>query len=185
MNRNEYIQQRAAIDEAAKEIALDLIHDQFPDVEWTPTGKCKLWQNGTLARLNPEHDENAPAAGGLFEVNFLTGSVLYVGADFSKMTTAALNNPTAYAVEQRGETAVFTVWRGSEAAVAVRERRAYRQYCFPGNPGGRTGSLHQAGTEEDPPGNGGRMSAPVLALVVIGAFTVTNWLFRIIDAIEK
>ena len=33
MNRNEYIQQRAAIDEAAKEIALDLIHDQFPDVE--------------------------------------------------------------------------------------------------------------------------------------------------------
>lgn len=29
------------------------------------------------------------------------------------------------------------------------------------------------------------MSAPVLALVVIGAFTVTNWLFRIIDAIEK
>ena len=86
MNRNEYIQQRAAIDEAAKEIALDLIHDQFPDVEWTPTGKCKLLQNGTLARLNPEYDENTPAAGGLFEVNFLTGSVLYVGADFSKMT---------------------------------------------------------------------------------------------------
>ena len=117
MNRNEYIQQRAAIDEAAKEIALDLIHEQFPDVQWTPNGKCKLWQNGTLARLSPEYDENAPCGGGLFEVNFLTGSVLYVGADFSKMTTAALNNPTAYTVEQRGETAVFTVWRGSEAAV--------------------------------------------------------------------
>ena len=29
------------------------------------------------------------------------------------------------------------------------------------------------------------MSAPVLALVVIGAFTVTDWLFQIIDAIEK
>ena len=117
MNRNEYIQQRAAIDEAAKQIAMDLIHDQFPDVEWTPTGKCKLWQNGTLARLHPEYDENAPAAGGLFEVNFLTGSVLYVGADFSKMTDAALNNPTSYTVEQRGETVVFTIWRGSEAAV--------------------------------------------------------------------
>ena len=117
MNRNEYIQQRAAIDEAAKQIALDLIHDQFPDVEWTPTGKCKLWQNGTLARLHPEYDENAPAGGGLFEVNFLTGSVLYVGADFSKMTDAALNNPTSYTVEQRGETVVFTIWRGSEAAV--------------------------------------------------------------------
>ena len=117
MNRNEYIQQRAAIDEAAKQIAMDLIHDQFPDVEWTPTGKCKLWQNGTLARLHPEYDENAPAAGGLFEVNFLTGSVLYVGPDFSKMTTAALNNPTSYTVEQRGETVVFTIWRGSEAAV--------------------------------------------------------------------
>lgn len=117
MNRNEYIQQRAAIDEAAKQIAMDLIHDQFPDVEWTPTGKCKLWQNGTLARLHPEYDENAPAGGGLFEVNFLTGSVLYVGADFSKMTDAALNNPTSYTVEQRGETVVFTIWRGSEAAV--------------------------------------------------------------------
>ena len=117
MNRNEYIQQRAAIDEAAKQIAMDLIHDQFPDVEWTPTGKCKLWQNGTLARLHPECDENAPAGGGLFEVNFLTGSVLYVGADFSKMTDAALNNPTSYTVEQRGETVVFTIWRGSEAAV--------------------------------------------------------------------
>lgn len=117
MNRNEYIQQRAAIDEAAKQIAMDLIHDQFPDVEWTPTGKCKLWQNGTLARLHPEYDENAPSAGGLFEVNFLTGSVLYVGPDFSKMTDAALNNPTSYTVEQRGETVVFTIWRGSEAAV--------------------------------------------------------------------
>ena len=59
MNRNEYIQQRAAIDEAAREIALDMIRDRFPDVEWTPTGKCKLWQNGTLARLHPEYDENA------------------------------------------------------------------------------------------------------------------------------
>lgn len=117
MNRNEYIQQRAAIDEAAREIALDLIHDQFPDVEWRPTGTCKLWQDGTLARLHPECDENAPCAGGLFEVNFLTGSVLYVGPDFSKMTTAALNNPTSYTVEQRGETVVFTIWRGSEAAV--------------------------------------------------------------------
>ena len=29
------------------------------------------------------------------------------------------------------------------------------------------------------------MSAPVLALVVIGAATVTGWLFRLIDAIEK
>ena len=76
MNRNEYIQQRAAIDEAAREIAMDMICEQFPDVEWTPTGKCKLWQNGTLARLHPEYDENAPSACGMFEVNFLTGSVL-------------------------------------------------------------------------------------------------------------
>ena len=117
MNRNEYIQQRAAIDEAAREIALDMIRDQFPDVEWTPTGKCKLRPNGTLARLHPESAENAPAACGLFALNFLTGSVLYVGADFSKMTDAALNNPTSYTVEQRGETVVFTIWRGSEAAV--------------------------------------------------------------------
>ena len=29
------------------------------------------------------------------------------------------------------------------------------------------------------------MSAPAVALVVIGAATVTGWLFRIIDAIEK
>ena len=29
------------------------------------------------------------------------------------------------------------------------------------------------------------MSAPALALVVIGAATVTGWLFRIVDAIEK
>ena len=29
------------------------------------------------------------------------------------------------------------------------------------------------------------MSAPVLVLVVIGAATVTSWLFRIVDAIEK
>lgn len=29
------------------------------------------------------------------------------------------------------------------------------------------------------------MSAPALALVVIGTATVTSWLFRIIDAIEK
>lgn len=29
------------------------------------------------------------------------------------------------------------------------------------------------------------MSAPALALVVIGAATVTGWLFRIIDAIDK
>ena len=43
--------------------------------------------------------------------------MLYVGPDFSKMTTAALNNPTSYTVEQRGETVVFTIWRGSEAAV--------------------------------------------------------------------
>ena len=28
------------------------------------------------------------------------------------------------------------------------------------------------------------MTAPALALVVIGAATVTNWLFRIVDAIE-
>ena len=28
------------------------------------------------------------------------------------------------------------------------------------------------------------MTAPVMALVVIGSATVTNWLFRIIDAIE-
>ena len=28
------------------------------------------------------------------------------------------------------------------------------------------------------------MSAPALALVVIGAATVTSWLFRIVDAIE-
>ena len=61
MNRNEYIQQRAAIDEAAREIAMDMIREQFPDVEWTPTGKCKLLQNGTLARLHPEYDENAPS----------------------------------------------------------------------------------------------------------------------------
>ena len=66
MNRSEYIQQRAAIDEAAKQIAMDLIHDQFPDVEWTPTGKCKLWQNGTLARLHPEYDENAGVLPPLF-----------------------------------------------------------------------------------------------------------------------
>lgn len=117
MNRNEYIQQRAAIDEAAKEIALDLIHDQFPDVEWTPRGYFKLWQNGTLARIRPDYDESNPGAGDLFEVNLLTGTVLYVGPDFSKMASAAINNPTSYTVEQRGDTAVFTVWRGSEAAV--------------------------------------------------------------------
>lgn len=29
------------------------------------------------------------------------------------------------------------------------------------------------------------MSAPALVLVVVGAATVTGWLFRIIDAIEK
>ncbi len=29
------------------------------------------------------------------------------------------------------------------------------------------------------------MSAPALALVVIGAATVTSWLFRIVDAIDK
>ena len=29
------------------------------------------------------------------------------------------------------------------------------------------------------------MSAPALALVVVGAATVTSWLFRIIDAIDK
>ena len=29
------------------------------------------------------------------------------------------------------------------------------------------------------------MSAPALAMVVIGAATVTSWLFRIVDAIEK
>ena len=28
------------------------------------------------------------------------------------------------------------------------------------------------------------MTAPALALVVIGAATVTSWLFRIVDAIE-
>ena len=29
------------------------------------------------------------------------------------------------------------------------------------------------------------MSAPALVLVVIGAATVTSWLFRIVDTIEK
>ena len=29
------------------------------------------------------------------------------------------------------------------------------------------------------------MSAPAVALVVVGAATVTSWLFRIIDAIDK
>lgn len=29
------------------------------------------------------------------------------------------------------------------------------------------------------------MSAPALVLVVVGAATVTSWLFRIVDAIEK
>ena len=29
------------------------------------------------------------------------------------------------------------------------------------------------------------MSAPALALVVVGASTVTSWLFRIVDAIDK
>lgn len=29
------------------------------------------------------------------------------------------------------------------------------------------------------------MSAPAVALVVIGTATVTGWLFRIIDAIDK
>ena len=29
------------------------------------------------------------------------------------------------------------------------------------------------------------MSAPALALVVIGDATVTGWLFRIVDAIDK
>ena len=66
MNRNEYIQQRAAIDEAAREIAMDMIREQFPDVEWTPTGKCKLLQNGTLARLHPEYHENAGVLPPLF-----------------------------------------------------------------------------------------------------------------------
>ena len=125
MNRTEYIQQRAAIDEAARKIALDLIREQFPDVEWTPSGQCKLWQNGTLARLHPAYDESAPCGGGMFEVNFLTGSVLYAGADFSKMTTAARIDPDSYTVEHRGETVVFTVWRGTEAAVIRFEREAY------------------------------------------------------------
>lgn len=125
MNRTEYIQQRAAIDEAARKIALDLIREQFPDVEWTPSGQCKLWQNGTLARLHPAYDESAPCGGGMFEVNFLTGSVLYAGADFSKMTAAARIDPDAYTVKHRGETVVFTVWRGTEAAVIRFEREAY------------------------------------------------------------
>ena len=29
------------------------------------------------------------------------------------------------------------------------------------------------------------MTAPAVALVVIGAATVTSWLFRIVDAIER
>lgn len=29
------------------------------------------------------------------------------------------------------------------------------------------------------------MSAPALVLVVVGAATVTSWLFRIVDAIDK
>ena len=29
------------------------------------------------------------------------------------------------------------------------------------------------------------MSAPAVALVVVGAATVTGWLFRIVDAIDK
>ena len=29
------------------------------------------------------------------------------------------------------------------------------------------------------------MSAPALALVVIGSATVTSWLFRIVEAIDK
>ena len=117
MDRNEYIKQRAAIDEAARDIALNLIREQFPDVEWTPHGYCKLWQNGTLARIRPNCDESNPGNGDLFEVNILTGTVLYMGPDMKKMTAAALSNPTAYTVEQRGDTVVFTIWRGSEAAV--------------------------------------------------------------------
>ena len=117
MDRNEYIKQRAAIDEAARDIALELIREQFPDVEWTPHGYCKLWQNGTLARICPNCDESNPGNGDLFEVNILTGTVLYVGSDMKKMTAAALSNPTSYTVEQRGDTVVFTIWRGSEAAV--------------------------------------------------------------------
>ena len=129
MNRTEYIQQRAAIDEAAWKIALDLIREQFPDVEWTSSGQCKLWQNGTIARLHPAYDESAPCGGGMFEVSFLTGSVLYAGADFSKMTTAARIDPDAYTVEHRGETVVFTAvirfereaYTGSIAFRAIRE----------------------------------------------------------------
>ena len=120
MNRVDYIKQRAEIDEAAKEIALDLIRSHFPAVEWTPHGYFKLWQNGTLARIAP--DENS---GDLYEVNLLTGTVLYVGPDFSKMASAAMKNPASYTVEQRGETAVFTIWRGSEAAVMRFEAEAH------------------------------------------------------------
>lgn len=29
------------------------------------------------------------------------------------------------------------------------------------------------------------MTAPALALVVVGAATVTSWLFRLVDAIER
>ena len=29
------------------------------------------------------------------------------------------------------------------------------------------------------------MTAPAVALVVVGAATVTSWLFRIVDAIDK
>lgn len=125
MNRSEYIERRNEIDEEARALAVELIQEQFPGEAWGPKSKCKLWSGGMLARVHLEYAEDVSCGGGFFEVNFLNGSILYVGPDFNKMASAAERDPANYTVEQRGGTTVFTVWRGSEAAVMRFEDERY------------------------------------------------------------
>ena len=96
-------------------IALRIIQGYFPCVEETP--HTYYTSNGDVVRMRPDYEPQSAEYGDFYEVNLRTGSVIFLGADLQRMRDAAAINPSAYDVLHRGNTVVFIVWRGREAAV--------------------------------------------------------------------
>lgn len=122
MTRETYLNEMDALrarmtemENEAKRIALDIIRESFPDVVETPRSWCKL--AGDKLRFRPDYDPEDAETGDFYEVDIRSRSLVYFGSDLRKMRDAAAINPTAYDMLQRGNTAVFVVWRGREAAV--------------------------------------------------------------------
>ena len=118
MTREQYFEQlsflktyRGRLNKVAVEIAIEVIHKEFPAVHLTSAARTSLRGDHTVS-VCERRDR--------FDVDLRTEAILYIGSDFITFRHAAAQNLKAYTLERHGDILTAIAWSSPGHAAVMR-----------------------------------------------------------------